>query len=112
MYKVWLYYEVDQYDKQSMTHGLFTGYILSFQGLKKEASGWPKWPNTVELGEQYVKEYYDRKVVRLNPEKNEYNSGLIGLEKLKWNNLWGKFAMCENFPKVQYVTDTFTFLAS
>ena len=76
---------------------LFSEYISTFQGYKQEASGFP------EHIDEYIKKYQEREGVTLRKENIKYNSGLRSLEKLKLNNLWGKFAQNTNFPKVWYV---------
>lgn len=43
IYKVWHFDNVEQYDPNSKTGGVFTEYINTFLKMKQEASGWPSW---------------------------------------------------------------------
>ena len=69
----------------------FFEYIKTFQGLKQEASGYPEWAVDEKSKKEYREKYKEREGVTLQDSHIKYNSGLRGIEKLKLNNLWGKF---------------------
>ena len=75
IYEVWNFNEVNQYDPQTKTGGLFTSYIDTFAKLKQQASGWPSDCDTESKKAQYINNYKDKEgiiiVIKcgcLNPE--------------------------------------------
>ena len=88
IFEVWHFRETSQYDPETKTGGLFSGYINTFLKLKQEASGWP--PNCSFAGEEdgmpiptdiqaerdlYVKEYLEKEGVQLEPSNIKHNPG-------------------------------------
>ena len=47
IYDVWYFDNISNYKPTTMTGGLFTEYVNTFQKLKQEASGWPQWAGTI-----------------------------------------------------------------
>ena len=88
VFEVWHYDQKSQYDPETKTGGLFSGYISTFQGYKQEANGFPDHIDAKE--NEYIQNYQEREGVSLRKDKIKYSGGLRSLEKLKLNNLWGK----------------------
>ena len=51
----------------------------------------PKWCNTEENKQEYLKQFYDWHGFELDPTKIVDNPGLKNVAKLFLNSLWGKF---------------------
>ena len=85
--------------------GLFREYINTFLKIKTEASGWPANCVTEEQRAQFIKEFYEREGVKLDPAKMILNPGLRALAKLKLNSLWGRLGMRDDKSKTEFVTD-------
>ena len=111
IFEVWHYEQKSKYDPETKTGGLFSEYISTFQGYKQEASGFPDHVNDDEKKDEYIRKYQEREGVTLRRSEIKYNGGLRSLEKLKLNNLWGKFAQNDNFPKVKYIDNANEFFA-
>ena len=47
IYDVWYFDNISNYEPTTMTGGLFTEYVNTFQKLKQEASGCPQWAGTI-----------------------------------------------------------------
>ena len=60
IYEVWHFNEVNQYDPQTKTGGLFTSYIDTFAKLKQQASGWPSDCDTESKKLQYINNYKNK----------------------------------------------------
>ena len=103
IYEVWHYEQKLKYDCKTKTGGLFSNYISTSQQYKQEASGFSDRIDTEQKKDEYIINYQEREDVTLRKDKIKYNGGLRSLEKLKLNNLWGKFAQNDNFPKVKYI---------
>lgn len=103
VYEIWQY-EVERYDRQSQTAGLFGGYINLWLKIKQEASGWPSECTTAESKTAYVSSFREAEGVQLDPERIEVNPGLRSVAKLCLNSFWGKFGQRENLPKTEVVT--------
>ena len=52
-YDVWHFEKVSQYDSETKSGGLFTGYINYFFKVKQESSGWLAWCVTEEDRQTY-----------------------------------------------------------
>ena len=111
IYEIWHYDQKSLYNPETKIGGLFSEYISTFQGYKQEASGYPEHVNDEQKKDEFIRKYQQREGVTLRKEKIKYNSGLRSLEKLKLNNLWGKFAQNNNFPKVKYISKASEFYA-
>ena len=111
IFELWHYDKKSQYDPETKTGSLFSGYISTFQGYKQEASGFPDHIDDEQKKNEYIQNYQEREGVSLRKDKIKYNGRLRSLEKLKLNNLWGKFAQNDNFSKVKYIDSANEFYA-
>lgn len=102
VHEVWEY-EVTCYDPTTKSGGLFTSYVNKFLKMKQEASGWPKECITEEQKQEYIREYYEREGVQLDPEKMESNAGKRANAKLCLNSFWGRFGMREDHTQTKFV---------
>ena len=98
IYEVWHYEHQSQYDRETGTGGLVSGYITTIQGQKQEASCYPEWAVDDKTKDEYIAQYKEREGIKLNKAKIAYYSGSRSLEKSKLNNLWGN--LCKPiFPR-------------
>ncbi|XP_057656822.1 uncharacterized protein LOC130894202 [Diorhabda carinulata] len=104
IYEIWEY-ETVQYDPSTKSGGLFADYISKFLKIKQQASGWPPECKTDEDKKMYIKEYFDREEVELNPDEIEYNSGRRQVGKSIITSFWGKLGQLENQSKCSIVND-------
>ncbi|XP_057658493.1 uncharacterized protein LOC130895287 [Diorhabda carinulata] len=104
IYEIWEY-ETVQYDPSTKSGGLFAEYISKFLKIKQQASGWPPECKTDEDKKMYIKEYFDREGVELNPDEIEYNSGRRQVGKSIITSFWGKLGQLENQSKCSIVND-------
>ncbi|XP_063971153.1 uncharacterized protein LOC129263814 [Lytechinus pictus] len=118
IFEVWHFSETTQYDPESKTGGLFSGYINTFLKVKQEASGWPaecRFPgdeeglpvpeNIRDRRERYLREYLEKEGVKLDPENIKHNPGLRAVAKSALNCMWGKMGQRGNLAKAEYFTD-------
>ena len=90
IYKVWHFDNVEQYDPNSKTGGVFTEYINTFLKMKQEASGCPSWCIAEIDKQKYIDDYFEKEGIKLDYEKIVKNPGLRALAKLMLNSFWGK----------------------
>ena len=57
--------------------------------------------------ERYIKDYFVREGVKLDPSKIRKNPGLRSLAKLMLNSFWGKFTQRSNLYKIQAVAEPY-----
>ncbi len=83
-------FEVWQYLKRKT--GLFADYINCFLKLKQQAAGWPKWADTQEKRESYIRKYEEKEGICLDAAKigEEKDEVSYLLTKLALNSFWGK----------------------
>ncbi|KAF4524515.1 hypothetical protein B566_EDAN011526 [Ephemera danica] len=91
-HEIWEY-EVSTYDRDTETGGLFGDYIKIFLKIKQESSGYPDDCVSEKDKKNYVRDYYQRQGIKLDPMKIQKNSGLRFVAKLLLNSLYGRFAM-------------------
>ena len=101
-YKIQKIYEVWHFPQTQK--GLFAEYVNKWLKNKTEASGWPKTCDTDTGKSEYIREYYEREGVQLEPEKIAKNAGRKQVAKLMLNSFWGKFGEKPN--KMQTITVT------
>ncbi|XP_065122769.2 uncharacterized protein [Paramisgurnus dabryanus] len=82
---------------------LFREYVKTFLRLKQQASGYPANVVTDADKAKYIRDYYKKEGIRLDPEKISYNPAQRSINKLLLNSLWGRFSMRENLPKTLLV---------
>ena len=107
VYEVWHWSEDkwSQYDAQTKTGGLFTGYIDHYLKTKMESSGYPSECRTDQEKEQFLAQVNEKEGIELDPTKMVYNNGIRSCSKLKLNILWGKFGQRDNFSQTEYITE-------
>ena len=88
-YEVYHWQEMAQYNKETKTGGLFSGYVNGFLKIKQEASGWPDWCVTNDDKSRYISMDHEREGILLDKDKIQKNSGLRSLAKLMLNSFWG-----------------------
>ena len=88
IYSVWHWDQTDQYDPETKTGGLFTGYVNMFLKIKQEASGFPKWCKTEDDVTKYLNDYYENEGIHLDRHKIVKNEGLRSIAKLLLNSMW------------------------
>ena len=69
--------------------------MATFLNLK--SAGYPGWAQTEEQKQQYVRDYFDKEGITLDPLLIEKNPGRKATAKLMLNSFWGKFG--ENLHK-------------
>ncbi|KAL1252656.1 hypothetical protein QQF64_017349 [Cirrhinus molitorella] len=84
---------------------LFCDYVKTFLRLKQQASGYPTGVVTDEDKENYIREYYEKEGIRLDPEKIGHNPAQRSINKLILNSLWGRFCMRSNLPQTLLITE-------
>ena len=85
-FKILKIHEVWHFPEDQPKEGLFADYVNKWLKNKTEASGWPKNCNTETAKSEYIKAYYDRKEVQLDPEKVAKNGGRKQVAKLMLNS--------------------------
>lgn len=105
IFEIWHFKETIQYDPNTNTAGLFSGYVDKFLKIKQEASGYPDRCKTPASKRKFEEEFYGTENVRLNPENIKHNPGKRAVAKLMLNCLWGKLAQRTTLPKTEYVDD-------
>ncbi|XP_018576210.1 uncharacterized protein LOC108914802 [Anoplophora glabripennis] len=104
IYEIWKY-KIEQYNPNTKSGGLFADYISTFLKLKQQASGLPTDCNSDEKKEKYIKDYFEREGVRLEPKEIEFNPGLRQVGKSVITSFWGKLGQRENQMKTSIVKD-------
>ncbi|KAJ8933580.1 hypothetical protein NQ318_015967 [Aromia moschata] len=104
IYEVWKY-QVERYNPELKSGGLFSDYISTFLKIKQQASGWPASCVTSEDKVNYVTEYLEREGVTLCPEEIDTNPGGRQIGKSVITSFWGKLGQRENQAKTSIVTD-------
>lgn len=69
--------------------GLFAYYISTFLKLKQQGSGYPIDCKSSKEKEKFIKEYFEKQGVKLNPEEIELNPGLRQVGKSVITSFWG-----------------------
>ncbi|XP_067296541.1 uncharacterized protein [Pseudorasbora parva] len=95
--------EVWHFPQRSDT--LFDGYVKTFLRLKQQASGYPSNVVTDAEKETYIREYFEKEGIQLDPEKIKYNAAQRAITKLILNSLWGRFSLRPNLPQTTLVSD-------
>ena len=84
---------------------LFAEYVKTFLRLKQQASGYPSNVVTDAEKETYIREYFEKEGIQLDPEKIKYNAAQRAITKLILNSLWGRFSLRQNLPQTTLVND-------
>ena len=109
IYEIWHFTNISQYDQNTKSGGIFTGYVNTFLKIKQEASGWPDWCINEDTKQMYIQQYYEREGIWLDCNKIEENPGMCSLAKLMLNSFWGKFGQRTNLTQTSYVSEPKTF---
>ncbi|XP_031342123.1 uncharacterized protein LOC116170010 [Photinus pyralis] len=104
LHEVWEY-ETTQYNRESKTGGLFSGYVDNFLKTKQECSGWPSWCLSEEACMKYLADYMEHEGIQLDRSKIEVNAGLRYIAKLFLNSFWGKFGQRDNLSKTSIISE-------
>jgi hypothetical protein len=91
VYEAWHWEEKTKYEKGKRFTGLFAEYVNLFLKVKAESSGWPDGVETAEQKERYIREYYEREGIKLDPNKIQYNAAMRTIAKLLLNSQFGKY---------------------
>ena len=81
--------------------GLFKDYVNTWLKIKQESAGWPRWCQTPEQKQQYIRQYREKEGITL--QNVEKNPGRKQVAKLMLNSFWGKFGERTNKSKVEQV---------
>ncbi|KAL7859496.1 hypothetical protein SRHO_G00146430 [Serrasalmus rhombeus] len=84
---------------------LFCEYVKTFLQYKQEASGYPAHAVTEEERAEYIRDYFEKEKIQLNPDKISLIPARRSINKLLLNSLWGRFSMRENLPVSELLTD-------
>ncbi|XP_067306560.1 uncharacterized protein [Pseudorasbora parva] len=95
--------EVWHFSQQS--DSLFSEYVKTFLRLKQQASGYPSNVITASDKESYIREYYEKEGIQLDPNEITHNPAQRAINKLLLNSLWGRFSMRERLPQTTLVND-------
>ena len=68
-------------------------------------SGYPAHAVTEEEKAEYIRDYFEKEKIQLNPDKISLNQARRSINKLLLNSLWGRFSMRENLPVSELLTD-------
>lgn len=109
LHEVWHYKETTQYDQESNSGGLFSGYMNAFIKTKMEASGFPQQVVTEEEKDSFIQHIKDVEGIELEKENIEKNPGKRQVAKACLNNIWGKFAQRSNMYQAKYVRNPHEF---
>ena len=81
--------------------GLFEDYVNTWLKLKQESAGWPRWCQTQQQKDEYLRRYKEKEGIDL--ENVQKNPGRKQVAKLMLNSFWGKFGERTNKSKVLQV---------
>lgn len=89
IHEIWQY-EVTVYDRNTKAGGLFVEYINKFFKMKQEASGYPEDCVDDVNKSAYIKKYFEKEGLELDPAQIMKNSGKRSVAKLMLNSFWGE----------------------
>ena len=98
-YKLIRLHEVWHFPKSKT--GLFKDYVNTWLQIKQESAGWPRWCETREQKQEYVRKYQQKEGIQL--QNVTKNPGHKQVAKLMLNSFWGKFGERTNKSKVLQV---------
>lgn len=107
--EIWIY-EVEQYNPELKTGGIFTSFVNEFLKIKQESSGWPAELETVQDKDNYVENYFAKEGVQLDKTKIKKNPSMRNIAKSCLNSLWGKFMQRNDRAKTCVVNTEKEFL--
>ncbi len=84
---------------------MFVEYVKTFLRLKQQASGYPSNVVTDAERETYIREYFEKEGIQLDPEKIKHNAAQRAITKLILNSLWRRFSLRPNLPQTTLVSE-------
>ena len=81
--------------------GLFKDYVNTWLQIKQESAGWPRWCETQQQKQEYLRRYKEKEGIQL--QNVSKNPGRKQVAKLMLNSFWGKFGERTNKSKVLQV---------
>ncbi|KAK3911543.1 putative DNA polymerase [Frankliniella fusca] len=105
VHEVYQYPSTVQFDPETDTEGLFSGYIRCFMALKVQASGWPAECITPEQKQAFMDDLKKYDGIIIDQNKVEKNGPIRQLSKLLLNSFGGKFGEKTIRPKTVFVYD-------
>jgi hypothetical protein len=98
-------YKVKQYDPNTKSGGVFSGYIDLFLKIKQESSGWPENCIDEDTKSAYIESFHQKEGILLDRNKIASNSGLRFVAKALLNSLWGRFALNQQRTQTEIIRD-------
>ena len=84
-YKLVKIHEVWHFPENQRQLGLFRDYVNTWLKIKQESAGWPRWCQTEEQKQQYIREYEAREGIQLDYDMIRKNPGRKAVAKLMLN---------------------------
>jgi hypothetical protein len=100
IYEIWHWREVESYNHESQSGGLFTECINLFYKFKQEASG---YPSENPDKSRYIEENFLKEGIVLDLNNIKVNNGLRQIMKFLLNAFWGKYGMKCNKPRFKVI---------
>lgn len=97
VYEMWEF-DIITYKPTTGEMGLLTELMDQFLKGKQEASGYPSHCTTEESKKAYIDEFLERELIKLDPDKINYNIGYRAFCKNVLVSSWGKFGQRCNLP--------------
>ena len=94
-------HEVWHFEKSKV--GLFKDYVNTWLQIKQEFAGWPRWCETQQQKQEYLRRYKEKEGITLENVADPPNPGRKQVAKLMLNSFWGKFGERTNKSKVLQV---------
>lgn len=105
-YEVYHFKDTSEYNRETGTGGLFTGYVNLFLKLKQQASGFPHGCESEAQKLEYIAKYADHEHIQLDYHQIKKNPGLRTLAKICLNSFWGKFGQRLNMNQTTFLYET------
>jgi hypothetical protein len=100
IYSIWHWDQIEQYNEETKTGGLFTEYVNTFLKIKQENSGYPSWCQNENDKIKYIQDYEKFEGIKLNQNNICVNEGLRSISKFLLNSMWGRYCLQTN--KIKY----------
>jgi len=66
-YRIVHIHEVWHFLEEQREEGFFADYVNMWLKIKQESAGYPRWAQTEEQKQQYVRDYQDKEGITLDP---------------------------------------------
>jgi hypothetical protein len=110
IYSVWDWDQIEQYNEETKTGGLFTEYVNTFLKVKQENSGYPSWCQNENDKIKYIEDYEKFEGIKLNQNNICVNEGLRRISKFLLNSMWVRYCLQTNKIKYASLKELFNFL--